>query len=205
VGQEIKTTLRFDGRILEGTALLEGDSIVFRGGASLSVKFTEIMKAEANGGWLDLQTSRGLLLFELGPKAATWAEKIKNPRALSDKLGLDAQKKVCVVGKLDLDLMDDVVASGAKVAKSARGKDFDVVFLAASAKKDVEKVPAVRAMIKEDGAIWIVYAKGNAALTEREVLTAGRTQQLTDNKQVKLSEELTAVRFVIPVALRKKK
>jgi len=205
VGQELKTTLRFDGRILEGVALLEGDSIVFRGGATITLKFSEIFKAEANAGWLDLQTGRGLLLFELGPKAEVWAEKIKNPKALVDKLGVDGQKKVAIVGKLDADLRADLDATGAKIAKSARGKDFDVVFVAASAKKDLEKLPSVREMIKDDGGIWIVYAKGSAALTEREVLTAGRTLQLTDNKVAKVDEVLTAVRFVIPVAQRKKK
>jgi len=210
VGQELKTTLRFDGRILEGTALLEGDSIIFRGGAgnpgvTLTVKFSEIFKIEANAGWLDLQTGRGLLLFELGPKAEVWAEKIKNPKALVEKLGVDATKKVCVVGKLDADLRADLDASGAQIAKTARGKDFDVVFLAASSKKELEKLPSLREMIKEDGGIWIVYAKASPALTEREVLTAGRTLQLTDNKQVKVSETLTSVRFVIPVAQRKKK
>jgi len=205
VGQEVKTTLRFDGRILEGVALLEGDSIIFRGGVSLTVKFTEIFKIEANAGWLDLQTGRGLLLFELGPKAEIWAEKIKNPKALIEKLGIDAEKKVCIIGKLDPDLRADLDASGAKIAKSARGKDFDVVFLAASSKKDLEKMPSVREMIKQDGGIWIVYPKANADLTEREVLTSGRILQLTDNKQVKVSEVLTSVRFVIPVAQRKKK
>lgn len=209
VGQELKTSLRFDGRILEGVALLESDSIVFRGaGTSLTVKFSEIFKIEASSGWLDLQTSRGLLLFELGPKAATWAEKIKNPKALIEKLGVDAAKKVCVVGKLDADLRADLDASGAKVAKSARGKDFDLLFAAVTTKKDLEKLPTWRTMIKDDGAIWIVYPKGGAAegeLRERDVLIAGRTLQLTDNKQVKVSEELTSVRFVIPVAQRKKK
>jgi len=210
VGQELKTTLRFDGRILEGAALLEGDSIIFRGGpgnpgVTLTVKFSEIFKIEANAGWLDLQTGRGLLLFELGPKAEVWAEKIKNPKALVEKLGVDATKKVCVVGKLDADLRADLDASGAQIAKTARGKDFDVVFLAASSKKELEKLPSLREMIKEDGGIWIVYAKASPALTEREVLTAGRTLQLTDNKQVKVSETLTSVRFVIPVAQRKKK
>lgn len=205
MGQEVKTTLRFDGRILEGVALLETDTIIFRGGGggvSLTVKFSEIFKIEANAGWLDLQTGRGLLLFELGPKAEIWAEKIKNPKALIEKLGVDAEKKVCIVGKLDLDLRGDLDASGAKIAKSARGKDFDMVFVAASSKKDLEKLPGVREMIKQDGGIWIVYPKGNADLTEREVLTAGRTLQLTDNKQVKVSEVLTSVRFVIPTHLR---
>lgn len=205
MGQEVKTTLRFDGRILEGVALLETDSIIFRGGVSLTVKFSEIFKIEANAGWLDLQTGRGLLLFELGPKAEVWAEKIKNPKALVEKLGVDATKKVCVVGKLDADLRGDLDASGAKVAKTARGKDFDVIFVAASSKKDLEKLPGLREMIKDDGGIWIVYPKGNADLTEREVLTAGRTLQLTDNKQVKINEVLTSVRVVIPVAQRKKK
>lgn len=202
MGQELKTTLRFDGRILEGVALLEGDSIIFRGGVSLTVKFAEIFKVEANAGWLDLQTGRGLLLFELGPKAEIWADKIKNPKGLLEKLGVDATKKVAVVGKLDEALRADLDGSGAKVAKSARGKDFDMVFVAASSKKELEKLPGVREMIKDDGAIWIVYPKGNANLTEREVLTAGRTLQLTDNKQVKVDEVLTSVRFVIPTHLR---
>ena len=207
MGQEVKTTLRFDGRILEGVALLEGDAIIFRGASSptLTLKFSEIFKTEANAGWLDLQTGRGLLLFELGPKAEVWAEKIKNPKALVEKLGVDAQKKVVVIGKLDPDLRADLDATGAKIAKSARGKDFDIVFFAVSAKKDLEKLPGAREMIKDDGAIWIVYPKGSTAVTEREVLTAGRTLQLTDNKVAKVDEVLTSVRFVIPVAQRKKK
>ena len=205
MGQEVKTTLRFDGRILEGVALLETDSIIFRGGVSLTVKFSEIFKIEANAGWLDLQTGRGLLLFELGPKAEIWAEKIKNPKAVVEKLQVDAQKKVAIVGKLDADLRADLDGTGAKIAKSARGTDFDIVFVAASSKKEIDKLDAARAMIKDDGAIWIVYPKGNADLTEREVLTAGRTRQLTDNTQVKINEVLTSVRFVVPVHARKKK
>jgi len=208
VGQEIKTTLRWDGRIIEGTALLETDSLVFRGGASLTVPFAEMMSVESNSGWLELKTQRGLLLLELGTKADVWKEKIKNPKALIEKLGLDATKKVCVVGKLEPALRADVDSSGAKVAKSARGKSCDVVFVAANTKKDLEKLPAAKEMIVDDGAIWIVYPKGRTGedeLTERSVLTAGRTLQLTDNKQVKVNEELTAVRFVIPVAHRKKK
>ncbi|MBX3206054.1 MAG: DUF3052 family protein [Labilithrix sp.] len=212
VGQEIKTQLRLDGRIIDVTALLETDTLVFRGGATMTIPFAEMFSVEASSGWLELKTARGLVLLELGPKAEVWREKIKNPKALVEKLGLDATKKVCVVGKLDADLRADVEASGAKVAKSARGKGFDVVFVAANAKKDLEKLPAIKETIVPDGAIWIVYPKATAEgvkvdpeLTERAVLTAGRTLTLTDNKQVKVSEDLTAVRFVIPVAYRKKK
>ena len=110
-----------------------------------------------------------------------------------------------MVGKLDADLRADLEATGAKIAKGARGKDFDVIFVAAFARSDLENLPALRAMLKDDGGLWIVYPKGGATLSERDVLTAGRTLQLTDNKQVKVSEELAFVRFVVPPALRKKK
>ncbi len=205
MGQEVKTTLRFDGRIHEGVALLETDSLIFRGPISLTVPFSEIFGVEASGGWLDLKTSRGLLLLELGPKAETWAEKIKNPKAMVEKLGVDADKRIAVVGKLDPDVRSDIEATGAKVAKGARGKDYDMVFFAVERKDDLEKLAPLRESIKSDGAIWIVYPKGREELRERDVLIAGRTLQLTDNKQVKVSEVLTAVRFVIPAAQRKKK
>jgi hypothetical protein len=212
LGQEITTQLRLDGRIIDVTALLETDTLVFRGGATMTIPFAEMFSVEASSGWLELKTPRGLLLLELGPKAEVWKEKIKNPKALIEKLGLDATKKVAVIGKLDADLHTDIDASGAKVAKTARGKDFDIVFIAANAKKDLEKVPAAKETIVDDGAIWIVYPKATATgvkvdpeLTERAVLTAGRTLTLTDNKQVKVNDDLTAVRFVIPAAYRKKK
>ncbi len=212
MGQEITTQLRLDGRIIDVTALLETDTLVFRGGATMTIPFAEMFSVEANAGWLELKTPRGLLLLELGPKAEAWKEKIKNPKALVDKLGVDATKKVCVVGKLDRDLRADIEASGAKVAKSARGKGFDVIFVAAFVKKDLEKMPAVKEMIVDDGAVWVVYPKASATgiavdpdLTERAVLTAGRTLTMTDNKQVKINDDLTAVRFVIPAAYRKKK
>ena len=206
MGQELKTTLRFDGRILEGTALLESDSLVFRGpNISLTVKFSEMFAVEASSGWLDIKTARGLMLLELGPKAETWAEKIKNPKALVEKLGVDATKKVAIAGKLDADLRAEIEATGAKVAKRATGKDFDFVFVAASKKEDLAKLAEQRAMIKDEGAIWIVYPKGSEALRERDVIIAGRTLSLTDHKVVKVSETLTATKFVIPVSQRKKK
>lgn len=205
MGQEAKTTLRFDGRILEGTALLETDSLIFRGGTSLTIPFAEMFTVAANSGWLELKTARGLLLLELGPKAETWADKIKNPKGLTEKLGVLPGKKVAVIGKLDADLRADIQAVGAKVAKSARGKDFDIVLFAASAKKDLDKLAAARELLEDAGGLWIVYPKGMEEIRERDVLTAGRTLGLTDNKVVKVSDTLTAVRFVIPVALRKKK
>lgn len=205
MGQEVKTQLRWDGRIVEGTALLETDHLVFSGGASVNLPFGEMWSVEANAGWLEIKSARGLMLLELGPKAEVWREKIKNPKGLVEKLGVDADKKVLILGKLDGGLVKQLEATGAKVAKSARGKDFDIVFVVANKKPDLEQITKARVLMTAVGAIWIVYAKGKEELTERDVLTGGRTRELTDNKQVKVDETLTAVRFVIPVHLRKNK
>lgn len=212
MGQEISTQLRFDGRIIDVHARLESNTLVFSGAATMTIPFAEMFSIEASSGWLELKTPRGLMLLELGPKAEVWKERIKNPKALAEKLGLDATKRVCVVGKLDPDLRADIDASGANVAKSARAKGIDIVFLAANAKKDLEKLPGIKDTMVGDGAIWVVYPKSTAngvkvdpELTERAVLTAGRTLMLNDNKQVKITDDLTAVRFVIPALYRKKK
>lgn len=205
MGQEVKTQLRWDGRIVEGTAELEPAALVFRGGATVSLPFSEMWQVDANAGWLEIKSPRGLMLLELGAKAEVWKERIKNPKGLVEKLGLDAEKKVVVVGKLDAGLRQELEASGAKVAKSARGKDFDIAFVAVGAKKDLESIAKARELIKDTGAMWLVYPKGREDLTERDVLTGGRTRELVDNKQVKVDDVLTAVRFVVPVAARRKK
>lgn len=216
MGEDIKTTLRVDGRIHEGTLRIESGALVFEGGITLSLPLGEIFSAEANANFLDLKTSRGLLMLELGSKASRWAEKIKNPGALAAKMGVDATKKVGVLGKLDADLRGELDLSGAKVTKSAataKGKDYDVVFLAVSEKGDLEKMPTARELIKDDGAVWAVYparardvkdAKPDE-LRERDVILAGRTLGLNDGKPQKLDDTTSAIRFVVPASARKKK
>lgn len=204
MGRECKATLRFDGRIHEGTAILESEEVLFRGGPTVKVRFAEVRRVEASGGWLDLETARGMFAFQLGEQAASWAEKIKNPKALIEKLGVDATKKVVVFGTLDPDLRAELVESGAAIAKTTRSKQQHVAFLPVTKRKDLEKLDAARAAIREDGAIWIVYPKGREDPSERDVLTAGRTRELTDDKVAKVTDALTAVRFVIPVAKRTK-
>lgn len=210
MARDIKTTLRFDGRIHEGTLRIEGGALVFEGGVTLTLPLAEIFSAEANANFLDLKTSRGLLMLELGAKAARWAEKIKDPLAFVAKLGVDGTKKVAVVGKLDPELKEELEGSGAKVAKSARGKDFDVVFFGVEKKADLEKLPSARELMKDEGVLWAVYATpkkeaGPDELRERDVIIAGRTLSLTDGKPQKLDEGLSAIRFVVPASARKKK
>ena len=54
-----------------------------------------------------------------------------------------------------------------------------------------------------NGAIWVVSRKGKAAtLRDVEVIEAAREARLVDNKVASFSATHTALRLVIPVALR---
>ena len=99
---------------------------------------------------------------------------------LLDKLGIRPGMRVAIVGDLD----DD------ETARSFRAE------LAAA-------LPGLRARIRPNGAIWIISRKGKAAtLRDVDVIAAATEHGLVDNKVVSFSPTRTALRLVIPVALR---
>jgi hypothetical protein len=83
--------------------------------------------------------------------------------------------------------------------------DTDLVFLAADSTAELDALAVVRPRIRPNGAIWVVSRKGRAAtLRDIEVIAAAREHDLVDNKVVSFSSRRTALRLVIPVALRPK-
>lgn len=202
---ETKATLRIDGRVLSGVASLEMDRIAFRGDAQVDVPFAELTSIDAQGDWLELRGARGLVLFEVGASAGPWAERIKNPKVVAEKLALGPGKKVAVVGKAPDALRRDLAAGGATVAKTARGDDFGVVVVTAFDAKalpaDVDK--ALR-LVAPDGIVWALRDASLAtppAPTERELLTAGRTRGLVDSRPVRVGGHV-GVRFVLSSAAK---
>ena len=150
---------------------------------------------------------------EVGLAVNDWTVDDPNRMRSLARLGVDATKRVAVLGKLDADLCGEIDLSGAKVGKvtaAAREKTFDVVFLAVAAKADLEKMPAARELIADDGVVWAVFATPKKVtspdeLRERDVILSGRVLGLTDGKPQKLDDATTAIRFVVPPSARKKK
>ena len=77
------------------------------------------------------------------------------------------------------------------------------MFLAADGQAELARLPAIRKLIRPNGAIWVVSRKGRAAtIRDVEVIAAAKANDLVDNKVVSFSDTHTALRLVIPVALR---
>ena len=123
-------------------------------------------------------------------------------RSLLDKLGVKPGQRVCVLGVADADFLNELAYVVPHAVHGKLGKETDLIFLAAEELKSLARIQTLEPHIKRNGAIWIVYPKGQQHIREADVMAAGKSAGFTDNKVCRFSETHTALRFVIPVARR---
>jgi hypothetical protein len=128
---------------------------------------------------------------------------------LLDKLGVRPGMRIAIVGALHEDKDDaadfrsELAARTSDITDRTPKPDTDLVFLAADTTDELESVRKIRPSLKPNGAIWVVSRKGKAAtLRDVEVIAVALDNDLVDNKVVSFSPTRTALRLVIPVALR---
>jgi hypothetical protein len=114
-------------------------------------------------------------------------------RARIDKLGVKPGMRVSIEGELE-ELLPELAERGADMHAS----NVDIAFLGVEDAGALGCVPETWARVCERGAMWIVYPKGVKAVTQNEVLAAGRALGLLDVKVVNFSATRTALRFVAP-------
>lgn len=199
VGQESVCTAERAGRRVAGRALLETDELLFRGdGLRLAIPYASITAVRAEGGTLVVEHGGETSTFELGAKAAKWADQIRNPKSVIDKLGVKPGQRVAL-HQVEADgFAADLEARGAQLVDD----DADHLFVAVETHEDLAGLPALVPLIARDGAVWTLRRKGRKDLTEGDVRAAGKAAGLVDVKVVRFSDTHTAEKFVIPVADR---
>jgi len=136
------------------------------------------------------------------------AKKVREPerdyshRSLLDKLGVKPGQRICVLGVNDAAFHSDLAALVPDAAFEKPRKDTDLIFLAAEKLTDLARLKSLEASMKRNGAVWVVYPKGQKHIREADVMAAGKSAGLTDVKVCRFSETHTALRFVIPLARR---
>ena len=203
MGDRATCTARFDGRTSKGTALLETDSLIFRGEFKLTIPFKDLRTVEASGGDLTLTSSKGIAAFELGALADKWAARIRKPKSVLDKLGVKPNSKVTLLGIRDDDFVRQLTERTGDVATGRLRKDSDLIFCAADNLTALDKLERLKRSLKPNGAIWVVSLKGKQArIKDVDVIRAAIDAGLVDTKVVAFSDTRTALKLVIPIAQR---
>lgn len=198
MGSELQCKVRTGGKTLQGKALLETSEIIFRGDSPFKVPFASLQSVNVKGGDLHLTWNDGSAVFELGDRAAKWADKILHPKTTAEKLGIKPGMTASVQAIRDAAFLTDLREKAEKVSTSRLLKDSDLIFFGAAEESDLADVAEVIPSLASAGALWIVYPKGKQEITEGQVLAAGRAAGLLDVKVVKFSETHTALKFVRP-------
>ncbi len=203
MGQEIHCKVRVGKTTADGKALLESTEIIFRGpDLRLKIPFRQVSSIVADDGWLRIESPEGPAAFHLGAQAPKWADKIKNPKSLLDKLGVKPGMRVSVYGIADDSFIRDLKRRTSDTSEGKPAKDSDLIFFGAERTEALDKLRDLPRSLKANGAVWIVYPKGRKDVTEAEVFAAGHRAGLVDIKVAGFSATHTALKFVTPVKNR---
>ncbi len=123
-------------------------------------------------------------------------------RSLIDKLGVKAGQRIAVLGVEDAEFLRDLTANVPEYSRGSRIAGADLIFFSAEAREDLSQLKSLIRSISESGGIWVVYPRGQKHIREIDVISAGKSAGLTDNKVCRFSGTHTALRFVIPLAKR---
>jgi hypothetical protein len=147
-------------------------------------------------------TPRKLSASGKNPAKPRPPERDYSHRLLIDKLGVKCGQKIAVLGVESAEFLQDLEARASDYARGKRIANADLIFFSAEAVADLAQLDSLARSIQKDGAVWVVYPKGQKHIRESDVITAGKSAGLTDNKVCSFSSTHTALRFCIPVAKR---
>jgi hypothetical protein len=202
MGNELACTLRYGGKSFQGKALLESSEIVFRGEPRVKIAFSDITVVEAKDTELHIRTKEDVFLFDLGPQAARWREKIANPKSVLEKLGVKAGQCVSLLGALPADFVANLKKQGTQISENKVTKDSQWIFAGADEKRDLRRIQSLAKSIRGATALWVVYPKGQESISEADVRSAGLKAGLVDVKVVSFSATHTALKFVLRKSAR---
>ena len=130
------------------------------------------------------------------------AERDYSHRLLVDKLGIKGGHLISVLGVESAEFLLELATRVPQYSRGRLTKDADLIFFSVEATKDLIRLGSLAKTIQPNGAIWVVYPKGQKHIREIDVISAAKSAGLVDNKVCSFSPTHTALRLCIPIANR---
>jgi hypothetical protein len=184
---------------------LDSKTLDLRDELKLSIPLKDVRQAAAKDGTLTIKWNDDKVVLDVGAAAERLAKKILKPPSLLEKLGIKPQFTVSVVGLDDPSFLADLRQRAASVADGKVKPQSDVIIVRVDGRTNLDRLKALRRSLKSDGMIWVLWRKGQKGpndVRESDVMGAAKTHGLVDVKVASFSDELSALKLVIPVALR---
>ncbi len=123
-------------------------------------------------------------------------------RSRLDKLGVKPDARVALLGFGERDFVAELKQRTADIATVRPRKDTDLLFLGVESEAPLRRLATLQKAIRREGAIWVLWPKGQKHITEDMIRAAALAHGLVDIKVVAFSERLSGLKLVIPVARR---
>lgn len=199
MGLETICRVEFEGRASEGRAHCGDGELSFKGEFQLRWKWDELSRVAVDGEVLSVTRGSQTARFHLGERAAQWAHSINSPKPRLDKFGLKPNHRYAAWGEFDPDFAGELVERAGEPCAEDR---LDVVFVQLIDIAELPKLREARAKIVSNGMVWAVWPKGRKEFREDDIRQFAIANGLVDVKVASFSQTLSALKLVIPVALR---
>jgi hypothetical protein len=202
MGLEADCEIALDRERGRGRAHLAGNVLTVRGELRFQIPFSKVSAVSAQEGWLDVRFAGRRAQFFLGSAAKRWAEKIRSPKGLMDKLGVTSETRAYLIGISDEGLLREFQDRAKSVSREPTKRGAALVFFEISKRQDLSRLPHLREKLASNGALWVFWPKGQKALREDDIRAFLPGVGLVDVKVVSVSTVLSGLKTVIPLALR---
>jgi hypothetical protein len=205
MGREATGTIRTAEGKGKAKVLLETEELIFRGEVRAKVPFRVLTVIEPGPDGLRLAWPDGEAVVDLSDvEASRWADRIRNPPSLLDKLGVKDGTRVAVLDPDYEGFADAAFAAELATRRVETRPDgpADVVLLGLEEVGDLGRLPSLIGWIRPAGALWAVWRKGLRDLNENHVREAALDAGLVDVKVARFSATHSALKLVIPKSKR---
>jgi len=122
-------------------------------------------------------------------------------RSRLDKLGIKPGMRIALVDLDDAAFRRELRDRTDDVTEGRPRKDTEMILFAVDSPAPLRRLATLQRAIR-NGAIWVVWPKGQAHIKEDMIRAAAIAHGLVDIKVIAFSETLSGLKLVIPVARR---